>query len=202
MKILKVNSSANTNQSRSRELTSKLAEKLASLSDGTIIERDLTKGLSFINNEMLQVYYTPENELSAAERVILEPSDKLVNELISSDIIVFGVPMYNFGIPGTLKTYIDQICRLGKTFATNPTGFEGLLKDKTAYIVITTGGTPINGPDDFITAYLRRVLNFIGITNMHFFALDKFDKAEAAQQKQFIFEQIDQLTLATISGDK
>ena len=195
MKILNINSSAQLNGSRSRQLTSALANKLKELSNGTVINRDLTQGLQFITEAMIDRYYTPENELTEQDKNILRPSDELVDELIESNVIVIGAPMYNFAIPGALKSYIDQICRLGKTFATNPEGFEGLLKDKIAYIIITTGGTPIKGNDDFMTTYLIRILNFIGITDVRFLVVDKFQPEEAEQQMQVVLNTINSLQL-------
>ena len=195
MKILNINSSAQLNGSRSRQLTSALANKLKELSNGTVINRDLTQGLQFITEAMIDRYYTPENELTEQDKNILRPSDELVDELIESNVIVIGAPMYNFAIPGALKSYIDQICRLGKTFATNPEGFEGLLKDKIAYIIITTGGTPIKGNDDFMTTYLIRILNFIGIIDVRFLVVDKFQPEEAEQQMQVVLNTINSLQL-------
>lgn len=195
MKILNINSSAKINDSRSRKLTSALCNKLQQLSQGNIIERDLTQGLQFITEAMIDRYYTPEHELSEQDKDILRPSNELVDELLESNVIVIGAPMYNFGIPGMLKSYLDQICRLDKTFATNPQGFEGLLKNKTAFIVITTGGTPIDGKDDFMTGYLKRVLDFIGITDVRFLVVDKFNPEEAKQQLENISQTIEELTL-------
>ena len=195
MNILKINSSAKINGSRSRELTQYLTEKLQSISSGNIIDRDLTKNLQFLNEEMINRFYTPEESLNANDKKILAPSDNLTDELINSDIIVIGAPMYNFGISGMLKSYLDQICRLGKTFSTNPEGFEGLLKNKIAYIVITTGGTPLGGADDFMTDYLKRVLGFVGIEDVRFFTVDKFDPKQAEQAMQLVKQQIDSLSL-------
>jgi len=160
-----------------------------------VIDRDLTQSLQFITEAMIDRFYIPENELTEQDKNILRSSDELVDELIASDVIVIGAPMYNFAIPGTLKSYFDQICRLGKTFATNPEGFEGLLKNKLAYIVITTGGTSIAGDDDFMTAYLTKILNFIGITDVRFLVVDKFQPKEAEQQMQGVFNTIDSLQL-------
>ena len=195
MKILNINSSAQLNGSRSRQLTSALANKLKKLSGGTVVDRDLTQGLQFITEAMIDRYYIPKNELTEQDKAILGPSDKLVDELIESDVIIIGAPMYNFAIPGTLKSYLDQICRLGRTFTTNPEGFEGLLKNKIAYIIITTGGTPITGDDDFMTAYLTRILDFIGITDVRFLVVDKFQPKEAEKQMQEVINSINSLQL-------
>ncbi len=195
MNILKINSSAKITGSRSRELTKTLSEKLQSISSGNIIDRDLTKNLQFLNEEMIDRFYTPEELLDANDKKILSPSDNLTNELINSDVIVIGAPMYNFGISGMLKSYLDQVCRLGKTFSTNPQGFEGLLKGKIAYIIITTGGTPLGGEDDFMTDYLKKVLSFIGVTDIRFFTVDKFDPEQAKDAMQKVNKEIDALAL-------
>ena len=195
MEILKINASAKINNSRSRLLTAQLASKLQNLSNGKIIDRDLTQGLQFITEAMIDRYYVPEDSLSAEDKNILKPSNDLVDELLNSDVIIIGAPMYNFAIPGTLKSYLDQICRLGKTFSTNPEGFEGLLIGKIAYIIITTGGTPIGGKDDFMTDYLTRVLNFIGITDIRFMVVDKFDPEEAQQKMQSVTNEINAIQL-------
>ena len=195
MNILTINSSAQIKGSRSRELTALLAKKLKNLSSGKIIDRDLTQDWQFITEAMIDRYYIPENQLSAQDKEILKPSDELVEELISSDVIIIGSPMYNFSIPGMLKSYLDQICRLDKTFATNPQGFEGLLSNKIAYVVITTGGTRIGGKDDFMTAYLTRVLDFIGIIDVRFLVVDKFNPKEVEQAMQVVKNEINALEL-------
>jgi len=195
MKILSIYSSAKIQGSKSRELTTKISEKLQSLSDGEIITRDLSQNLNFLNEAMIDRFYTEEDKLSDEDKQVLAPSDKLVDELIEADAIVIGAPMYNFTISGMLKVYLDQICRLDKTFSTNPNGFEGMLENKTAHIVITTGGTAVGGEDDFMSNYLKHVLGFIGITDIHFYVLDKFDAEQAELQKAALLERIDTMQI-------
>ena len=98
MKILNINSSAQLNGSRSRQLTSALANKLKKLSGGTVVDRDLTQGLQFITEAMIDRYYIPKNELTEQDNIILRPSDKLVDELVDSDVIIIGAPMYNLSL--------------------------------------------------------------------------------------------------------
>lgn len=185
MNILKIDSSARLGSSRSRELTSLLAQQLADVHpDSSVINRDLTKGLQFITDEMIANYYVPLDKLTEQQKATLHQSDELVDELIASDIIIIGAPMYNFTVTGILKTYIDQICRLGRTFATNENGFEGLLKNKTAYLIITTGGTPIGGDSDFLSSYLRHVLAFLGITDVKTIVIDQLNPEQAQQAFQ------------------
>ena len=195
MKILSIYSSAKTHNSRSRELTKKISLKLQSLSKGEIIQRDLTQNLNYLSEAMIDRYYVDEDQLSDEDKKILAPSDELVDELLAADAIVVGAPMYNFTITGMLKVYIDQICRLGKTFSTTKDGFQGLLENKVAHVVITTGGTRVGGDDDFMTEYLKRFFNFIGITDIHFYVIDQLDQKQAETQKQALLERISAITL-------
>lgn len=176
MNILKIHSSARVKHSVSRDLTHKLAAHLQSIHpQSTLIERDLTQNLSFINEAMINVFYKPEASLNKDEKTVLAASDRLVKELIDSDIIIIGAPMYNFTISGCLKAYIDQICRLDKTFATNESGFEGLLTNKKCYIIATSGGTPFGSSSDFLLPYLKQALAFIGINDTTQLTIDQLD---------------------------
>ena len=95
---------------------------------------------------------------------MFELSDKLVRELKESDIIIISTPIYNYGPPATLKAWSDLAARVGETFRFKPDGRrEGLLKNKKAYLVITSGGTKLNGKEDFLTPWLKFILNFFGI---------------------------------------
>lgn len=98
----------------------------------------------------------------------LELSNKLIGEVNNSDVIVFGVPMYNLGIPAQLKTYIDYLNRAGVTFRYTENGPEGLIKGKKAIVVLTHGGIYKDGPADLAKLYMQTVLNFIGITDVEF----------------------------------
>ncbi|MDQ1405341.1 MAG: FMN-dependent NADH-azoreductase, partial [Acidobacteriaceae bacterium] len=94
----------------------------------------------------------------------------LINDLEQADEYVFGVPMHNFSIPSTLKLWIDQIARVGKTFSYSETGPKGLLTGKKATLLLASGGEYGKGSAmasfDFVTPYLRAVLGFLGITDV------------------------------------
>lgn len=191
MKILKIDSSARVTASTSREISELLALHLLKLNPSSeIITRDLNQGLTFINEQMIEYFYTPEELLTDSQKTVLAQSDELTQELIESDIIIIGAPMYNFTISGLLKTYIDQVCRLGKTFATNETGFEGLLKDKKVYIIATSGGTPFGSAGDFMLPYLRHALAFIGLTDITEFTIDQLDANERTNALTELKDQI------------
>jgi len=96
-------------------------------------------------------------------------SDLLIAELSAADVLVLAVPMYNFGLPSTLKAWIDHVVRAGRTFGYSPNGVEGLVKGKKAILVLARGGVYSEGPYkpfDFQEPYLRAVLGFIGITDV------------------------------------
>ncbi len=98
-----------------------------------------------------------------------------------ADIVVLGSPIYNFGVPAAVKAWIDMIVRAKEAFHYTREGPEGLLKDKTAYIVLTSGGTKAGSEIDFAWPYLRHVLGFVGITDIHLIASDLkgIERAEA-----------------------
>lgn len=103
-----------------------------------------------------------------AQKKALALSNELIGEVNNSDVIVFGVPMYNLGIPAQLKTYIDYLNRAGVTFRYTENGPEGLIKGKKAIVVLTHGGIYKDGPADLAKLYMQTVLNFIGITDVEF----------------------------------
>ena len=107
----------------------------------------------------------PDNR-NPAQAGALVMSDTLVDELQAADILVIGAPIYNFGMPAALKAWFDQVCRMGRTFQYSEQGPKGLLEGKKAYIVITSGGVPVDSPADFCTPHLRHLMSFIGIDDV------------------------------------
>jgi FMN-dependent NADH-azoreductase len=105
---------------------------------------------------------TPEQQAAA------QFSDELIAELKSADVIVLGLPLYNFGLPSTLKAYFDQIGRAGETFRYTAEGPVGLVTGKKAYVFATRGGLYKGTPSDTQTPYVRAFLGFLGITDVEF----------------------------------
>ena len=96
-------------------------------------------------------------------------SDDLIAELLGADCLVITTPLWNFGVPSALKAWIDQVVRAGRTFQYTGTGATGLATGKRAYVLVASGGVFSDGPWaewDFATPYLRRILGFIGITDV------------------------------------
>lgn len=189
-KVLKVDSSARHDQSKSRILTRDIAEKL--VGDGTIVARDVSRDTPFVTDTWIGAAYTPEADQTAEQKAALAKSNELLAELLEADVLVLGSPIYNFGIPASLKAWFDQICRVGITFAYTEAGPKGLLEGKSAYIVITSGGVPVDSPMDSATPHLRQLLNFIGITDISVVEADGLagDESGALEKAQKQIEAI------------
>jgi FMN-dependent NADH-azoreductase len=170
--LLKLDSSPMGDRSTSRKLTTKFAESwLKTHPGGKVIERDLTTlNLPVVDAFWVGAVYTPESSRTPDQIKALAASDSLINDLKQADEYVFGVPMHNFSIPSTLKLWIDQIVRAGKTFSYGETGPKGLLTGKQATLLLASGGEYGKGSAmasfDFVTPYLQKVLGFIGITDV------------------------------------
>ena len=175
-RVLEISASARTESSASRQLSKDLIAALDDRHDGVqIVHRDLIDGLPFVDADWIEANFTPDESRTAKHRETLAFSDSLVAELRNADILVIGVPVYNFSIPAALKAWIDMIARARETFRYTKDGPEGLLDGKKAYLVVATGGVPVGSPMDFATPYLRHVLAFIGITDVEVIAADKLN---------------------------
>jgi FMN-dependent NADH-azoreductase len=175
-RILRLDASASPGDSSSRKLAEYLVHQLKK--DNPAIEtheRDLNTDLSFIDSSWITANFTPGEEREAAQSARLAFSDKLITELKWADHIVLATPMYNFGVPATLKAWIDLICRAGITFRYGANGAEGLLKGKRVDIIITTGGAPLHSPVDFVSGYLKQVFGFIGIEDISIIGADQMN---------------------------
>ncbi len=170
--ILHIDASARGEASHSRKLSGELVQALKTAHpDATVTYRDLhTMNLPFVTEEEFYAFYSDPAQRTEAQKAALALSDELIDELLASDLLVFGVPMYNFSVPAAFKAYIDQICRVGRTFSSS---YEGLAKNKKAFIVTARGGGGY-GPGEareqanFEDPYLKTVLGFIGITDVTF----------------------------------
>lgn len=176
MRILEVSASGRHAGSVSRKLSNEIIEAIETR-EGTaeVVRRDLSSGIPLVDECWIQANFTPEAERTRDQREALSVSDALVEELQAADVIVIGAPIYNFGVPAALKAWVDMIARARKTFRYTSNGPEGLLKGKTAYVVIASGGVPVDSPVDFATPYLRHALKFVGITDVHVIAADQLN---------------------------
>jgi len=171
--ILRLDASARKKGSYSRNLLDKLIKQLTGskqigAQDIDITTRDLADGIPFIDENWIEANFTAENERTVEQNQYLQTSDGLVNEVNNADLIVIGLPIYNFGVPAVFKAWVDQIVRSKLTFRYDDSGPVGLVKNKKAYIIIVSGGTKLGTEIDFITGYVKHVLGFIGITDVSF----------------------------------
>ena len=173
MKIYQINCSARKKGSASRELAKKLLDKIKKPED-KVIYRDLDDEMLFVAGLTESGMSIPENERTEHHKKMFELSDKLVKELKDSDIIIISTPIYNFGPPATLKAWSDLAARVKSTFKYSEDGKQiGLLENKKVYLVITSGGTRVESKDDYLTPWIKHVLNFFGITNIQIISADQ-----------------------------
>ena len=166
--LLRIDASMRKNGSYSRKLSDRLIGQLQAQQPLTVKSRDLTDGVPFINEAWIEANFTDISERTAEQRSVLSYSDALVSELKSADVIVIGLPIYNFGVPAAFKAWLDQVARAKLTFRYGDNGPEGLLENKKAYVVLSSGGTQLGSDLDFVSGYVRHVLGFIGITDVTF----------------------------------
>ena len=179
--ILKINSSGRINGSYSRKLVDQLVTKLKSKSPAAhVIDRDVSTGVEFVDEAWIEANFTPIDSRNEKQNQRLAESNNLVDELMAADTLIIGVPIYNFGIPATLKAWVDLITRANRTFKYTETGPKGLLDNKTAYLIITSGGTESGSEIDFATGYMRHILGFIGITDVKIIPADQLMMDEKA----------------------
>jgi FMN-dependent NADH-azoreductase len=190
--ILRIDASARREGSVSRDLADRI---VARFPGATVIARDLAPGLSLIDETWVGANFTPAAERSPEQHAVLALSDKLIAELQAADTLVIGLPIYNFGVPATLKAWVDQVARAGVTFRYTETGPQGLLTGKRAIVAVASGGTEAGSEIDFATGYIRHVLGFIGITDVAFVTADRL-MLDAEGTLRSAHDQIEALAIA------
>src|ERR1700683_2175028 len=135
-----------------------------------IVVRDVaaTEPVPHLNAERFGAFITKPNERSAAQHAMVAYSDTLIDELKQADVIVIGLPMYNFGVPSQLKAYFDHIARAGVTFGYTEKGPVGRLTGKKVYVFAARGGQYAGTSIDTQTGYVRDFLAFLGMSCVHF----------------------------------
>lgn len=192
--ILHITASIRGNdQSVSRSLSGKLVERLAA-NGAAVTTRDLAANdLPFITADRFGANLTPEADRTEAQRELAAIADTLIAELQAADTIVFGVPIYNFGAPSTLKAWADLVARAGTTFRYTANGPEGLLTGKKAYIAIASGGTTVGSQIDFLSPWLTFFLGFLGIKDVEIVAADGIMGEGGEERIAAAHEQVERL---------
>ncbi len=173
LNILRVDASARLNGSISRDLNDKIVARYQSAGPVDVVTRDLTQSLPFLDEEWIGANFTDDAERTPEQREKLAVSNALVSELKEADVVLIGLPIYNFGVPAALKAWVDLVARRGLTFNYTENGPVGLLEGKRAIITVASGGTEAGSDIDFATGYMRHVLKFIGITDVIFVSADR-----------------------------
>jgi FMN-dependent NADH-azoreductase len=185
MNILQINSSARSEGANSTRVAHSIVAKLRSLHpEAALILRDLASNPHpLLDEATLGALFTPAEQRSPEQSARVALDDVLIAEVQAADVIVLGVPMYNFGVPAQLKHWIDAIARNGVTFRYTETGPKGLLENKTVYVALARGGRYRGTESDSQVPYLKAVLGFLGITNVHFIYAEGLNMGpEAAAQ--------------------
>src|ERR1700694_1722831 len=169
--------------------SSRLAERFVagwrrSNPQGRVIVRDLAlKPVPHLDAARFGAFLAEPGERSAAQQAVIEYSDALIDELRRADVIVLGLPMYNFGVPSTLKAYFDHIARAGATFRYTEKGAVGLLTGKKVYVFTARGGLYAGTPGDTQTPYVRDFLAFLGMDDIEFIHAEGLAISEARKQQ-------------------
>lgn len=184
MNILHIDSSPRR-ESHSRELSTAIVAKLREVAPGlNTTRRDLGFApLPHTLNDYAAALASPAT-LAAPPRGSLDLSEALIREVEAADMIVIGTPMYNFAIPSTLKTWIDQILRVGRTMKSTPAGKVGMLRDRPVFIGVASGGIfsgDRSNQPDFLTPYLTLALNSIGLKTLQFLPIQATASLDADQ---------------------
>lgn len=171
--LLRLDASARRTGSVTRELNDRIVERFRNAGPVKVTTRDLADPLPLLSEGWINANFTDPAERTPEQRETLSLSDELVAELRAADVLVMGLPIYNFGVPSSLKAWIDLVSRARETFIYSEAGPRGLLEGKRAIVSVAPGGTAMGSEVDFATGYLKHVLGFIGIDDVVFVAADQ-----------------------------
>ena len=147
---------------------------------GRVIVRDFANNpIPHLDGAGVRAFFTKPEDRTPTQQAYAEASEALIEELRSADIVVLGLPMYNFGVPSTLKAYFDQLGRAGISFRYTENGPEGLLGDRKVYVLAARGGMYQGTPADTQTAFVRNFFNFLGILDIEFIYAEGLNMGEA-----------------------
>ena len=193
MKVLQINASARRDGANSTKVANSVVAGLQAKNPAAQITlRDLAANpVTVLDEAALGALFTPAEQRNAAQNAVVAEYDALIAELQAHDVIVLGVPMYNFGVPVQLKSWIDAVARAGVTFRYTATGPEGLLKGKTVYVALARGGLYRDTANDSQVPYLKSVLGFLGLTDVRFIYAEGLNIGPEAAAKGFAQAQID-----------
>ncbi|MBE1301276.1 MAG: FMN-dependent NADH-azoreductase [Alteromonadaceae bacterium] len=185
--ILVLNSSLNGENGNSNKLTNTFVEKAQESLAVKVSSVDLNAAeLSHLSIEEMTSWQTTPEERTQRQQTLAAVSDNYIEQLMSADVLVLGMPMYNFGIPSVFKAWIDRVARAGITFKYTPTGPVGLLDNKKVIVLAARGGMYAGTPKDTQTQYLKDVFGFIGLDDVEFVYAEGLAMGEQSYNDAFL----------------
>ena len=155
--------------------------------DSSVIERDLAADpVPHLDAFRMGALNTPEADRSEEQQAVVELADQLLAEVKAADVIVIGLPMYNFSVPSQLKSWFDHLARAGVTFQYTETGVQGLIEDRPVYLISTRGGVYGDEGSNMQISYVKQLLSFMGLNNQQLVVAEGLamdDHRDAALEK-------------------
>lgn len=181
-KLLQINSSVFGSDGQSSRLADDFVLRWRRRAPDLVVTRRILadEPVPHLTDERFRAALTPVAERTRGQQTAAGPADAVVRELRDADVLVLGVPVYNFHVPSTLKAWFDHVARAGTTFRYTENGPEGLLAGKRAYVVVTSGGRYSGTGADFVTPYLKHFLAFLGIEDVEFIRAEGLAMGEDA----------------------
>ena len=183
--LLQIQSSLFNGSGQSSALSREFVDEWTAANPGSrVVKRDLADDpVPHLTAERFQAFLAAPEARTPEQQAIAGYSDALIEELRAADVIVIGLPMYNFGVPSTLKAYFDHVARAGITFRYTDKGPEGLLTGKKVYVFAARGGLYVGTPNDTQTPYVRDFLRFIGLADVEFVYAEGLAMGDSAKSK-------------------
>ena len=184
MNILVIKSSVFGDNGNSSALVNTKVEQLKAANPGAIVVvRDLSaQPIPHLDGERVGAFFTPAEERTAEQQQVDDFSLTLIEELKAADHVVLGLPMYNFGIPSQLKSWIDHVARAGITFRYTENGPQGLLEDKPVTVLAARGGLYAGTDNDTVTPYIKLFFGFVGITSVELVYAEGLNMGDEAKE--------------------
>lgn len=184
MNILVIKSSVFGDNGNSSALVNTKVEQLKAANPGaTVVVRDLSaQPIPHLDGERVGAFFTLAEERTAEQQQVDDFSLTLIEELKAADHVVLGLPMYNFGIPSQLKSWIDHVARAGITFRYTENGPQGLLEDKPVTVLAARGGLYAGTDNDTVTPYIKLFFGFVGITSVELVYAEGLNMGDEAKE--------------------
>ncbi|GAA6135753.1 NAD(P)H-dependent oxidoreductase [Oceaniserpentilla sp. 4NH20-0058] len=182
--LLQINTGIFGDNSQSTALANAFSEQyLSQHKDANLVVRDLiAQPIPHLDAQIISAFASDDDNRTSEQQATLDASQALIDELANADVVVLGLPMYNFNIPSQLKAYMDQVARAGITFKYTESGPQGLLRDKPLYVLAARGGMHVGQMSDTQTDFIKTFFGFIGITQVEFIYAEGLNMGDGAKE--------------------